>query len=429
MTILESQGTAQAKHEQGRPRVAAGFIGLWLAGLGFAWWAVVPALMAARGSGVSLKASAESKLLVALGIWLLAILGGSVFGGAVAMNRVPGAAYAAIVWIAAGIMFHVLRRLTPEQNSFFIRSLIFVGSAQGFLAFAAVMAHPSPLSKFALPSNPIIGGSSGVGLWSQANLAYVDYFGGGIVRSAGLMGTAAWSGGFACLILILLVVGRRKLIASGMSRFKWIVAATLNFSSLYFAYSRVSLAILIVVLVTCVTYRACSILAAGGLLATVTVFTGAVLIFALLPWQDYVLQQDALRPGSSDARFTSYLEGFDAASQSGPLVLIAGNGAKPFLEELGRGAGSESTYVSLLVRGGIIAVMLFVIFLLVRMRGAIKSKDWTAVLLLVALVIHAVVEDLDVGTLTLLLVLIEPVRTILAPRIPASGMRQSVSPA
>jgi hypothetical protein len=409
-------------------RIASSFVFFWAAGLGFMWWVITPVFMALR-SKTKIKASAETKLLVSLGLWLLLVIVASTAGGAVALNRIPGAAFGAVAWIAAGIMFHVLRKLTPEQNFHFIRGLILIGSIQGLLTFAAVMAHPSPLSRFSLPAASAIGGASGVGAWAASNLAYVDYFGGGIVRSAGLMATAAWSGGYACLILILLVTGRRKLMASGMGGFKWLMAVALNFSSLYFAYSRVSVAILILVVTIYALYRACSWLVAGELLATVVVVGGAVLMFAFLPWQEYIAEQDSLRPGSSDARFTSYLEGFEVAAAKGPMVFLAGNGAKPFLEELGRGAGSESTYVSLLVRGGLIAVALFLFFLLARFARAWKAQDWTAVLLFIALAIHAVVEDLDVGTLTLLLILIEPARIALTAKNPPDAKGPALSPA
>lgn len=408
-------------------RPAMSFIFFWAAGLGFLWWLIAPVFMALK-SKTKLRSSAETNILVALGIWLVLIICASILGGVVSANRIPGAAYGALVWIAAGIAFHALRKLTPEQNFFFIRGLIFIGSVQGALTFAAVHMHPSPLSQIMLPSAPLISGAGGVGAWAQSNLAYVDYFGGGIVRSSGMMATAAWSGGYACLILVLLVLGRKQLLAAGMNKLAWLAAVTLNISSLYYSYSRVSIAILAAVILVYVAYRVCAVIDSGGLLATIILTTAAVAAFNLFPWQDYLTDQDSLRPGSSSARFTSYAEGLDVAQDEGFLVLLAGNGVKPFLEDLGRGAGSESTYVSLLVRGGLVAVTLFACFLLARLGRAWRSRDWVGVLLISALAVHAMVEDLDIGTLTLLLILIEPARMALTAKpIPAPAYRSMVT--
>ena len=395
-------------------RAATSFAILWAAGLGFLWWVIVPALMAIK-SRSKLKPSPEAIILTILGIWLLLVILASLLAGHVDTNRIPGAAFSAAVWIAAGIAIHWLRKLTLEQNFAFIRGLIFIGSLQGALTLVAVTFHPSPVSQFNLLSTPILSGAGGVGAWVQSNLAYTDYFGGVIVRSSGLMATAAWSGGYACLILVLLLVGRKHIIAAGMSQRRWVLAVSLNLVSLYFSYSRVSTAIVVSIVAVYVLYRVCATID-RGLLATMILIATAVVVFSVSPWRAYILEQDSLRPGSSDARLASYGEGFDVASGEGVLAFIAGNGVKPYLEDLGRGAGSESTYVSLLVRGGLIAVVLFGIFVFLRLCRAFRAQDWTGLMLLIALAIHALVEDLDVGTLTLLLSLIEPARLVIAPQ-------------
>lgn len=92
------------------------------------------------------------------------------------------------------------------------------------------------------------------------------------------------------------------------------------------------------------------------------------LVSAFTAWQAYVLEQDSLRPGSSTARVESYTEGFDDATSQSPFVLVAGSRVKPFLEELGRGMGSQSTYMKLLVRGGLIAVGMFLAYFAWRFR-------------------------------------------------------------
>ena len=402
-----------------RQRVTMGigsrsFAFFWALGGGFLWWLVVP-FLTLLGGKQGINSRAEARLPIFLGLWLLLVLLGSAAAGEVSANRISGAAYGGLVWITAGIMSHALRKLTPERNQQFIRGIIFIGALQGLLSLVAVRLHASPLSLIALPLSRFLGDQAGgVGVWATSRLAYTDYFGGGVVRSSGMMATAAWSGGFACLVLILLLLGRKNLLAGGMSKLWWAVAVGLNLCSLTFSYSRFSWAILAVTVAVYLSYRALSVVQGGPLLAGLFWFCAGAVAFLLLPWQSFLLEQDSLRPGSSGTRFTSYGEGFDAATGEGLLTFLAGNGAKPYLEELGRGAGSESTYVSLLVRGGVVAVVLFVAFIMARLASTYRARDWAGFALVAALAVHGVVEDLDVGTLTLLLALIEPARAALS---------------
>jgi hypothetical protein len=126
--------------------------------------------------------------------------------------------------------------------------------------------------------------------------------------------------------------------------------------------------------------------------------------------QTYATQQDQLRPGSSIARSESYLTGVAISLERGPIVFLAGSGVKPRKEGSAYGAGSESTYISLFVRGGAVAVAAFLTFLVLSLRRAIQEKDLTAVALVVGLAVHAAVEDLDVGTLTLLFGMVQVAR-------------------
>lgn len=394
--------------------VVPSFVLFWVMGLGFLWWLVVPLLLllSTIRQGERTKPAYEAMVLGIIALWLTMTIFAGLMTGEIPFSRVPGAAFAIIVWSAASLLFQALQRLTPEQNFHFIRGLIFTGAMQGFLTFVAVSLHPSPLSSIRFASASLIGNSSGgVTPWTVANLAYTDYFGGGIVRSSGLMATAAWSGGFACLVLILLLAARKQLLEAGLKRRWWLVAAALNLASLYYSYSRVSWAILILVVAGFFFFRWMTRAAPGGFwfASTLSLIGGAVALI-LLPWQEFILEQDSLRPGSSQTRRSSYVEGFEAAGDEGPIAFFAGAGVKPFIEGLDRGAGSESTYLSLLVRGGLVALVLLTMFFVGRLTRARTSFDGVSAALLVALAIHAVVEDLDVGTLTLLLVLIEPLR-------------------
>lgn len=403
----------------------------WALGFAPAWWLVAPVLlMSARRFGRK-SLPADAIILVSIGVFLTASLIINVAAGEVSSGRIAGAAYSALVWVSAGTIAFALGHASAKQLFVFVRGLILLGAAQGFLSALAVMLHPSPISTLQLPAMLLQQGAGGPGaaqLWAIPNLAYTDFFGGGIVRSSGLMGTAAWSGGFACLILLLLVLYRRQLLAFGMTRLFWLSAVVLNLASLHLSYSRVSWAILIGLTGIYFFFRIASRSGKGGTaLAVVATATSLLLALSLLPWREFLLSQDSLRPGSSTARFFSYTQGLDAAFSNGPWSALAGSGAKPFLEELGRGVGSESTYVSLLVRGGLAAGLLFTCFLLVRIRRAALVRDWAGVMVALALAIHALVEDLDVGTLTVVLVLIPPLASRLVVETSDDAGLQSAS--
>jgi hypothetical protein len=212
-------------------------------------------------------------------------------------------------------------------------------------------------------------------------------------------------------MVLLLILYRTQLLSSGFSRIAWFAATALSAASLYFSYARVSWAILASVLIVFALFRLASFFVQRPdiihLMTTLPIWL-AVLIIAFPLWQGLISGLDELRPGSSVARFDSYTEGWEVVTTGAPLQSIAGIGVKPFLEELGRGAGSESTYVSLLVRGGLIALTLFVVFIAARAIHAYRARDWAGLLVIAALAGHALVADLDVGTLTLLFGLATP---------------------
>ena len=131
-----------------------------------------------------------------------------------------------------------------------------------------------------------------------------------------------------------------------------------------------------------------------------------VLVLLFVPWIEFLSKQDDLRPGSSRIRLLSYQLALEHATSNGPFVFIAGAGAKPYVEQLGFGAGSESTLFSLVVRGGVIGITLFLAFIFARLVRAYGDRDWALMILVGAVAAHALVEDLDTGALTLVFLLL-----------------------
>jgi hypothetical protein len=390
---------------------------LWSLGAGLLWWLVMPIYQYARHGFRTTKHSRDSKYLMFLGLWLLGILFVSSLAGQVDFSRIPGAAYGALVWVSVSILFKVLGALDAQKYFNFIRGVFWVGSIQGVFSVIAVIIHPSPLSQFKLPTGIFFGDTSGpLATWFSANLAYVDYFGGTVIRSAGLMGTAAWSGGFACLVLIYLILDRKSLLSLGMRNHIWFMILSLNLASLTLSYSRTSWAILLLVLFTNFIFRLNRRITGGffiSLLLMISFIWGAT-FFNL---EFFLTQQDSLRPGSSVLRFSSYSEAFTVAFDNGIINLIFGNGAKPYLESLGFGIGSESTFISLLVRGGLVALIAIILFFASRASEAVRNKDWTSFSLISALVVHALIEDLDIGSLTIIMGILSGLSLKQDPRV------------
>jgi hypothetical protein len=140
--------------------------------------------------------------------------------------------------------------------------------------------------------------------------------------------------------------------------------------------------------------------------AGVVIVAAVFFMFAFLPWQGFLEDQDSLRPGSSTTRFGSYLGGIQYATSQGPLVFLAGSGAKPPAADEMLAVGSESSWVGLLVRGGLVCVALLATFLVVRAVKAIRERDWVSLSLIFALTVRAVMEDIDLGTLTMVVAIV-----------------------
>lgn len=381
------------------------FLVFWILGIGFMWWSVVPTLWwlsiwlrnrrAPFGFG--------SILLVSLGCWLLVSLILGVIDGTVESGGAAGAVFSALVWVSAGLLYSVINATPVANRLVVLRGVILLGAIQGFLTVVAVGLHPSPLDSVSLPAQGVLGGISSIAPWTSANLAYSSYFGDQVTRSAGVMGTAAWSGGFAMVVLLLMLATYKQLVGNGMRRAWWWFAFVCLALSVYFSYSRLSLAI-VVCLGGFFVLRllAVRVLPRGGTAVAVYV-TAAFLVVSVftVPWQEYLNEQDALRPGSSETRLSSYVSAVDAVVNSGISSVIGGLGDKPTFQNSAFGIGSESTLFSLLVRGGMIAVTLFLAFLLVRLFRSMRDRNLGMCLVLCGLGVHAVAADLDVGTLTL----------------------------
>lgn len=386
--------------------VVPSFALFWAVGLGFAWWIVVPPLIWVNHClrHRTIPVPAGTAILWSLGGWLLLSLAIGVTDGTTELAGASGAVYAVGVWISAGMLFAVMRNVSTAHLLQMLRGLVVLVAVQGAITTLAVLAWPSPLDTVRFLSDEPLGGFGSLGTWTRAHLAYPAYFGGFTVRSAGMMGAAAWTGGFVAIALLVMLVNRKNLLAAGMRPAFFWLAFALGGASLYFSYSRLSIALALAaggyLVLRDVMRRLFS--RTGSALVMITAVLGFAIVLAYLPWQDYLNEQDSLRPGSSLTRALSYSSAVDAIAQAGGGSVLMGLGDKPPLAGASFGVGSESTYFSLLVRGGLIAVALFVTFLAMRLREAARLRDFGTATIILVTAVHAIAADFDTGTLTLL---------------------------
>ncbi|MEJ2887908.1 hypothetical protein [Actinomycetospora aeridis] len=410
----------------GGPRPAIGssvsaFVPLWIAGLGFLWWPVVAGLETARGVRPASR-PVVVRLLRVLALVLTISLVANVLGGQVALGRAAGSALAILVWLSVAVV--ITRWSGPGTRPSLVLGLGAIGALQGLLSGVAALLHPSPMSTLTTLAGQVAGsglGDSGVAAWLSHDLAYDDFFGPDeIVRSAGMMASAAWSGGFAGLAAVALAACARPVVRLLGGRW-WLGAAllALNLVSVYLSYTRLTWVLTVLGLVA-VAAAALARLVLGdrahlALLPALLLGAAIYVVAPPLDVQALLTDADELRPDSSMARALSYTLGIDMTTGGDVPTQLFGFGAKPTVASLPYGVGSESTYVSLLVRGGTIALLVFVAALGAAFWVCLRRADWVGGLLLVLLAAHAVVEDLDVGTLTplvLVAVLAAPARPV-----------------
>lgn len=405
------------------------FFPMWLIGIGFLWWPLIAVLELQRQTTLHTRGSTVPRLIRVLALVLTISLLANIAGGGVTFGRAAGAVLAILIWASVAIV--AVRWSVPGARPYLVLGLGVIGGIQGILSGIAALLHPSPMSVFPSLVGEVAGqglGDSGLSAWLMHDLAYDDFFGfDEVVRSAGMMASAAWSGGFAGLAAVALAACAGPIIRLvGGRRWVWVALLLLNLVSVFLSYTRLTWGLtalgLVAVLLGGVSRlilgdRAYLMLVPGILLAVATFLVAPPLDASLV-----LTDLDELRPDSSAARLTSYTLGIEMTTGGDPSTQLFGFGAKPVVASLPYGVGSESTYVSVLVRGGAVALLVLITALLLALKLCIQRADWEGGLLLVLLAAHSAVEDLDVGTLTPLVLV-----ALLAPPAGRSALRDRAS--
>lgn len=387
------------------------------------WVALVPAFawLVSRGWRLRPRSFDAGDLLFVLAFVLGTRLAVATLMGETQAGRFTGAAFSVLSWVGTWATYRLFKDGDDQRRGALLRGLMFLFAVQGPLIGCAVLAHPSFLSSLELPLSFVLDSSS-IGQWATPSLSSLGWFGESQVpRSNGIMGASAWSGGFGALGLVFVVCGWRAMRALGVGRVLLSLAMAGAAIALIFSLSRLSYAIVCIFILIAGVFGLAQrfIRRMPQLWAVVFLMVSAVVSAVVVDVPALLAQQDALRPGSSASRFSSYLEGVTAVLSEGPLGVLFGFGFKPYLERQDRGIGSESTYISLFVRGGIIVVLIFLAFFVWRFVESARARDWPSTLVLPAVAIHAASADLDVGTLTMVMAVL-----VLAPMV-VSDMRRA----
>jgi hypothetical protein len=237
-----------------------------------------------------------------------------------------------------------------------------------------------------------------VAFLARVRLAYPDYFGHAVLRTAGLFGNATWAGGFAGLGLILLLFAGDRLgrfIRRAPIRLLSVVVCA---HTLYVAYARVSVvAVFLAILgVAAVRHRrllpARTVLGAGCLL-----LAAFIVISPAVPLRDWIRKGDEPRQGSLKTRSEIYGTTVHRVENSSlPLI---GAGIKERESGLVASVGSHSTYLGLAYRGGILCALSYAFFLLTLLARSWRQHAPLAFGMTVYVLVWCATEDIDAGNL------------------------------
>ncbi|WP_144018451.1 O-antigen ligase [Demequina sp. NBRC 110051] len=385
----------------------------WAVGLAFVFWPVA-ALLSVGSLRRRLPWPAATALLMAGALALSVVVG--VAAGLGSPARVLGAATNISVWVAvAGIIAAVASRGMGDD---FLRALVWVGLANSSAAVIGWLlgSHASPL--------PLLHGlqysaPEPARVWLDNLLAEQAWFGGPVVRSAGMMAYPTWQGAVsAASLLLAIALWQRRDIAR-----RWVLVAQIATAAfgVYVSYSRVvwmGLAVALAVwLVVALSQRMPGVWLFTGLLAVGV----AVTAYALRDHVASLLASlDENRPGSSQTRESIYADTL-ALMRTHPFPLL-GYGIKATREGSEINIATHSTYVGIYYRGGLLAVGALAVFLLGPVVHALRHRSAAVAAMATFPLVPLAFQDYDPGhLLPLYTVAVFALVPLASPRPPRSA--------
>ncbi|MGY1681909.1 O-antigen ligase family protein [Geodermatophilus sp. SYSU D01176] len=374
-------------------RVVLAYAPLWLLGAGFLWWPWVLVRLLLRLRRDHRPPLLLSAVPVFLGLSLVLALPSGPAAG-----RVLGAVLNLTIWIALAL--YVAGRPGRAELEGVGRGLVDLALVQGVLTLLAWAAYPR-FQDIRLPLDHVLPArlaeDPSISAFTTTHLAFLDYFGAPVVRSAGILGNPTWSGSLAALGILLLLVGVRYVPRGGaVGSVLTAGCVAVLVPSLVLAYSRNTVLALVLAL------AAAAVVAlrrriGPALFGAVVCLALTVLVVALLlvPVGSLVSDLNGARAGSAETRGDIYAVTWERITAA-PTPFL-GSGIKERAPGLVASLGSHSTYLGLVYRGGFLAAALFLAALAAAGLRAWRDRDGPVLALLVFTAVWSVAEDFDVG--------------------------------
>ncbi len=387
-------GSARLYAAEPREALTAGYVRgyalMWVLGLGFLWWPV----LALRALRAHLPGSRPQLLptLVA-GCFLLSLLLATLSGAP--LTRLAGAVYNLSVWTALVALTAV--RLNLDGIA---RGIGQLAGLQSVAVVAALATYPL-LSGAALPASHLLPGAitqePAFESFTTVRLIIEDYFGDVVLRTAGFFGNATWAGALAALGILV----TPRLVSAGATRVRvfYGLLCLLDAVALYLSYSRNTWIAVGAGLV------AMSVLALrrarrwGSLTVLSTSTVGLVGYVATSIDLGRAFQSfNSVREGSLGSRTAIYTATWNAVEDfTFPLL---GSGIKERVPGLVASLGTHSGYLGTLYRGGFLAAAFLLLWLSVLAVRSWKASSPLALGATTFTGLWFVAEDIDVGHLT-----------------------------
>jgi hypothetical protein len=383
------------------------YLVFYFLGLGYLWCFFFVAIAGPKHwKKLSLVNSKGALNYTSLGFFLLSLLltSRSVLAVVFEQNALRtslGEIYSSLIWLFIGLFIRKLSLMNSSELLGILKGFYDLAKIQGIISLVAVLIHPSPISVFQTPLgflNPDTGSSSS---WSTLSLAYSGWFGGEVIRSSGIMASAAWSAYFGMVVIFIRVFFNKQLRDIVKYKFLDKIFFILLLVSQFTFYTRIP----ILLLLTALFYER---FRNSHILIKVVSYSTALCFFLLIfllssafeRAQVFSSKLIILRRGSSSIRINSWNALRDILGDSDVTTRISGLGVKPkIFGENNFGLGSEGTFFSLLVRGGLISLVIFLLILMILTVKVARNNEISPLTFLVFSVFPIFFVDYDGGHL------------------------------
>ena len=364
----------------------------WLFGIVPLFWPLLTLVIFSQKRKEILSRNEKFIYILALLILISIPIGIEILGVS-ELSRIPSAVGNVLIWLSAG-RFLGNKEEMAQNSKQYSDSFLGIGIIQGVFTTAGFI---SPYLNQHLPIFSGLTFGRGGYAYTQNKLYYQSWLGHEVARSAGLSGNPTWAGAIAfCILMISILILKKSLPGSRRLSFIAIPCCLVN---IYLSQSRnllFSAIIFFSVLILMNINQKLINFKNWFLVCFLTVILPAIILQYKAAISFAVLINDQ-RLGSAATRGAIYNSTLDALS-SIPFKML-GFGVKPLQSNLVAAIGSHSTYLGLLFKGGVFAVLLFVLLLWSLLINAWIRKSSVGVSVVFFLASWCIFEDFDAGHL------------------------------